>query len=169
MAGDHRATGTAAPLPDGAGLRVAIVSARFNDLVNAQLLDGARRALDRMGVTEIAEEWVPGAYELPLAAQVLARRDDVDAVVALGCVIRGDTPHFDYVAGGAAEGLLSTSLATGVPVIFGVLTTEDLHQALLRADPERMDKGGEAAQAAVEMALLVARVSGGGPLHFGER
>lgn len=151
-------------LPDGTGLRVAIVSARFNDLVTSQLLHGVRRSLGRMGVTEVVEEWVPGAFELPLAAQALARRDDVDAVVALGCVIRGDTPHFDYVAGGAAEGLLSASLATGVPVIFGVLTTEDLHQALLRADPERMDKGGEAAQAAVEMARLVARVSGGGPL-----
>lgn len=167
MAGDHRAGDGPPDLPDGAGLRVAIVSARFNDLVTSQLLDGARRALARMGVTEVAEEWVPGAYELPLAAQVLARRDDVDAVVALGCVIRGDTPHFDYVAGGAAEGLLSASLATEVPVIFGVLTTEDLHQALLRADPERMDKGGEAAVAAVEMARLVSRLSGGGSLRRG--
>jgi len=143
---------------------VAIVSARFNELVTSQLLAGARRALTRLGVTEVAEEWVPGAFELPLAAQVLARRHDVDAVVALGCVIRGDTPHFDYVAGGAAEGLLAASLDTDVPVIFGVLTTEDLHQALLRADPERMDKGGEAAYAAVEMARLVARVSDDGPL-----
>ena len=169
MAGDHRAEGATNSLPDGTGLRVAIVSARFNELVTAQLLNGARRALLRMGVTEVAEEWVPGAFELPLAAQVLARRDDVDAVVALGCVIRGDTPHFDYVAGGAAEGLLSASLTTEVPVIFGVLTTEDLHQALLRADPERMDKGGEAAQAAVDMARLVARVTSGGPLGPGDR
>jgi len=164
MAGDHRAADAALPLPDGSGLRVVIVSARFNDLVTSQLLDGATGALGRMGVTDVAVEWVPGAYELPLAARVLAERDDVDAVVALGCVIRGDTPHFDYVAGGAAQGLLDASLATGTPVIFGVLTTENLHQALLRADPARMDKGGEAAQAAVEMARLVARVSSGGPI-----
>lgn len=164
MAGDHRAAGSEPTLPDGAGLRVVIVSARFNDLVTSQLLAGATAALERMGVASVAVEWVPGAFELPLAARVLAERDDVDAVVALGCVIRGDTPHFDYVAGGAAEGLLQASLATGKPVIFGVLTTENLEQSVVRADPAQMDKGGEAAQAAVEMAVLVGRVSGGGPL-----
>lgn len=164
MAGDHRLEGAGPSLPDGRGLRVAIVCARFNDLVTSQLLEGTLGALRQMGVSEVALEWVPGAYELPLAAQALAGRDDVDAVIALGCVIRGDTPHFDYVAGGAAEGLAKVSLRTGVPVIFGVLTTEDLHQALVRANPAQMDKGGEAAVAAVEMALLVHRVSGGGPL-----
>lgn len=164
MAGDHRAADAPASLPDGTGLRVVVTCARFNDLITSQLLEGARAAFARMGIPEVPVEWVPGAYELPLAAQVLAERADVDAVVALGCVIRGDTPHFDYVAGGAAEGLMEASLATGVPVIFGVLTTEDLEQSLVRADPQQMDKGGEAAQAAVEMALLVARVRGGGPL-----
>lgn len=164
VAGDHRAPGAAAALPDGSGLRVVIVCARFNDLITNQLLDGARRALGSMGVDEVPVAWVPGAYELPLAARVFAARDDVDAVVALGCVIRGDTPHFDYVAGGAAQGLLDASLATGTPVIFGVLTTENLHQALVRADVARMDKGGEAAVAAVEMARLVQRVGSGGPL-----
>lgn len=167
MAGDHRAGGAPAALPDGSGLRVAIVIARFNDLVTSQLLAGATAAFGRLNVSDVAVEWVPGAYELPLAAQALAGRDDVDAVVALGCVIRGDTPHFDYVAGGAADGLLQASLRTGVPVIFGVLTTENLEQSLERADPARMDKGAEAAQAAVEMALLVRRVAGGGPLGSG--
>lgn len=164
MAGDHRAPGAVPPDLDGSGVRVAIIVARFNDLVTSHLLSGARAALAQAGVTDVVVEWVPGAFELPLGARALAERDDVDAVVALGCVIRGDTPHFDFVASGAAEGLLSASLATGVPVVFGVLTTESLEQALVRADPARGNKGAEAALTAVEMAQFVRRVTGGGPL-----
>lgn len=164
MAGDHSAGRAPAPDLNGAGLGVAVVCARFNDLVTGQMLDGALATLARLGVTDVAVEWVPGAYELPLAAAACARRDDVDAVIAIGCVIRGDTPHFDYVAGGAADGLLRASLDTGVPVVFGVLTTENLDQALERCDPAGADKGGEAAETAVEMARLVGRVRGGGPL-----
>jgi 6,7-dimethyl-8-ribityllumazine synthase len=166
MAGNHRAVDSGADLPDGTGLRVGIAVARFNDLVTGMMLDGVRRALAATGVAEadIHQVWVPGAWELPMAAQALARRKDIDAVIALGCVIRGDTPHFDYVAGGAAEGLLRATLDTGTPVILGVLTTEDLRQAVVRADPRREDKGGEVAIAAVEMARLLARLSADEPL-----
>lgn len=164
MAGDHSAGRAPAGDLDGSGLGVAVVCSRFNDLVTGKMLDGALAMLARLGVTDVAVEWVPGAYELALAAEVLAGRDEVDAVIAIGCVIRGDTPHFDYVAGGAADGLLRASLDTGVPVVFGVLTTENLEQALVRCDPTGADKGGEAAATAVEMARLVARVRSGGPL-----
>ena len=166
MAGDHSVGRAPAELPDGSGLRVALVCAAFNDQVTGQMLDGTVARLLALGVGEadISLDWVPGAYELPLGALSLARRPDVDAVIAIGCVIRGDTPHFDYVAGGAAEGLLRASLDSGVPVIFGVLTTENLEQALERSDPARMDKGGEAAEAAVTMARLVSRLGAGGPL-----
>lgn len=166
MAGDHSIGRAPSERPDGTGLRIALVCAAFNDRVTGQMLDGTVERLRSLGVEEsdISLDWVPGAYELPLAALTMARRDDVDAVIAIGCVIRGDTPHFDYVAGGAAEGLLRATLDTGVPVIFGVLTTENLDQALERSDPSRMDKGGEAADAAVTMARLVERVRSGGPL-----
>jgi 6,7-dimethyl-8-ribityllumazine synthase len=169
MAGNHRAvdaSGGPGSVPDGTGVRVGIAIARFNDLVTAMMLDGVRRALAATGVADadIHEVWVPGAWELPLAAQALAARSDIDTVVAIGCVIRGDTPHFDYVAGGAAEGLLRASLDTTTPVMFGVLTTEDLRQAVLRADPAREDKGGEVGYAAVEMARLLARLADDTPL-----
>jgi 6,7-dimethyl-8-ribityllumazine synthase len=166
MAGNHRAEASVGPLPDGSGLRIGVAIARFNDLVTGLMLDGVRRALAATGVAtgDVHEVWVPGAWELPMAAQALARRADIDAVVAIGCVIRGDTPHFDYVAGGAAEGLLRASLDTGTPVIFGVLTTEDLRQAVVRADPAREDKGGEVAVAAVEMARLLGRLADDTPL-----
>ncbi len=161
MAGNHSA-GAPAPRLDGAGIRIAIICARFNDLITSQMLAGVRATLTDLGVApaDVIEEWVPGAYELPLAARWMADRDDVDAVIAIGCVIRGDTPHFDYVAGGAADGLLRASLDTGTPVVFGVLTTETLEQALERSDPQRMDKGGEAALTAVEMVRFVERVAG---------
>jgi 6,7-dimethyl-8-ribityllumazine synthase len=166
MAGNHRADDAAGVLPDGSGLRIGVVVARFNDRITSMMLEGVRRALASAGVAaaDIHVLWVPGAWELPVAAAALAERSDIDAVIAIGCVIRGDTPHFDYVAGGAAEGLLQASLASRTPVIFGVLTTEDLRQAVVRADPAREDKGGEAGLAAVEMARLLARLADDTPL-----
>jgi 6,7-dimethyl-8-ribityllumazine synthase len=141
------------PVLDGAGLRVAIVIARFNSHVTLRLLDGARRGLAAAGVldTDVTVTWVPGAFEVPLAARALAAR--ADAVICLGCVIRGETAHFEHVAGQAAAGIMRVGLDTGKPVIFGVLTTEDLDQALARSMPEpgAHNVGYEAAEAAVEM------------------
>jgi 6,7-dimethyl-8-ribityllumazine synthase len=143
-----------------APLRVALVAARFNDFIVDQLVAGATAAWERHGgeAGNLTLVRVPGAFELPLAARELARTARYDAVVALGCVIRGDTPHFDYVAGEAARGIAQAGYDTGVPVIFGVLTTENADQALERAATDRMDKGGESLEAAVEMALLLREV-----------
>lgn len=138
---------------DGAGRRFAIAVARFNSLVTERLLDGAVDALTRHGVADddITVVWVPGAYELPLACRWLAESKDHDAVVALGTVIRGATPHFDYVCAQAARGVLDASTSTGKPVAFGVLTTETLDQALERAGSKAGNKGSEAAMTALEM------------------
>jgi 6,7-dimethyl-8-ribityllumazine synthase len=143
--------------PSGAGLRVAIVASRFNEIAVRPLLDGALGALARSGVAEadIRVAWVPGSFELPLAAQACAQRGDVDAVVCLGAVIRGDTAHFDYVAGGATNGVLRIGLDARKPVIFGVLTVDTLEQALARAGGHVGNKGAEAATTAVEMANLL--------------
>ena len=138
---------------DCAGKRFAIVAARFYpDLAN-QLVDGARRALRDCKVRDedVALYDVPGCFELPAAASRLIAADCADAVVALGVVIRGETPHFDYVAGECARGIMNVQLATGVPIGFGVLTTENLAQAEERADPKRGDKGYEAAIAAAAL------------------
>lgn len=145
--------------PDAAGLRIAIVAARYNDPIVSQLIDGARQGWRQRGGDEasLRVERVPGAFELPLAARQFALRG-VDAVVALGCVIRGDTAHFDYVAGECARGLQDVMLQTGIPVAFGVLTTENLAQAELRAAPGEMNKGGEAIDTAIAMALLLRRI-----------
>lgn len=142
---------------DGTGIRVAILSARFNDHIVTALRDGARRGLKRLGVvdTDVMEAWVPGAFELPLAAQAIAETGKVDAVLCLGTVIRGDTPHFDYVCGESARGIQNVQLATGVPVMFGVLTVNTEQQALDRSGPGIDNKGDEAAVGAVEMALLL--------------
>lgn len=142
---------------DGTGLRVAILNARFNDHIVTALRDGARRGLKRLGVvdTDVMEAWVPGAFELPLAAQAIAETGKVDAVLCLGTVIRGDTPHFDYVCGESARGIQDVQLATGVPVMFGVLTVNTEQQAIDRSGPGTDNKGDEAAVGAVEMALLL--------------
>lgn len=148
----------AAPELDGAGLRVGIVAARFNDHIVSSLRDGARRALLRAGVKEkhITETWVPGAFELPLAAKAMAINGRVDAVICLGTVIRGDTPHFDYVCDQAAHGIQRAQMDTGVPVMFGVLTVNTEQQARDRVDGIVMtNKGEEAAEGAVEMAMLL--------------
>ena len=148
----------AAPELDGTGLRVGIVAARFNDHIVTSLRDGARRALLRVGVKEknIIEHWVPGAFELPLAAKAFALGGRIDAVICLGAVIRGDTPHFDYVCSEAARGIQQAQLDTGIPVMFGVLTVDTERQALDRVEGIVMtNKGEEAAEGAVEMALLM--------------
>jgi len=141
---------------DGRGLRVAIACARFNGIVCERLLEGALAALARLGVrvedTIVAR--VPGAFELPVAALHLAR-GGADAVVCLGAVIRGETPHFDYVAGAAAGGIARVAEQTGVPVLFGVLTTDTQEQALERSGGRHGNKGAECAEGAVAMANLV--------------
>ena len=131
---------------DARGLNFAVVVARFNGDVTEKLLASARRALDQSGATADVFR-VPGAFELPLAAKILAHTHAYHAIVALGAVIRGDTPHFDYVAGEAARGLQQVALETGLPVAFGVLTTETLVQA-----EARVDKGFDAVMTAIEMA-----------------
>lgn len=145
------------PVLDGAGLKVAVVAARFNSHVTLRLLDGARRGLAACGVADddVTVTWVPGAFEIPSVA--LARALDADAVICLGCVIRGETAHFEHVAGQAAAGIMRVGLDTGKPVMFGVLTTENLEQALARSvpDPGAHNVGYECAEGAVEMAALL--------------
>jgi 6,7-dimethyl-8-ribityllumazine synthase len=139
---------------DGSGLRVAVVCSRFNRLVTDLLLTGALAELDRLGVAseDRTVAWVPGAFELPLAAMAVARTRSYDAVICLGAVIRGETSHYDFVAGECAAGLQRVQLDMGLPVVFGVLTTENLDQALARAGGDVGNKGTEAAMTAVEMA-----------------
>jgi 6,7-dimethyl-8-ribityllumazine synthase len=145
---------------DGAGLRVGLVAARFNDLIVDRLLDGALMALRSHGVADddIVVVRVPGAVEVPLLAQALADRDDVDAVVALGCVIRGATSHYDYVCQMVASGITRVTLDASKPVIFGVLTTETLEQAFDRAGGKLGNKGAEAAVAAIQTASALRAV-----------
>ena len=137
--------------------RIALLASRFNELVVARLIEGARDALLRHGVSDeqLTLVRVPGAFELPLTADKLAASGRFDAIVALGCVIRGDTAHFDYVAGGAANGLMQVSLDHGLPVGFGVLTVETLEQALDRAGAKAGNKGADAALAVIEQLNLV--------------
>lgn len=136
------------------GLRVAVVAARFNRFIVDQLLTGAIDALDRKGIDpdNRAFVWVPGAYELPVVADRFASSGRYDAVVALGAVIRGGTPHFDFVAGECASGLNRVALEYGVPVAFGVLTTETVEQAIERAAPDQGNKGFDVTMAALETA-----------------
>jgi 6,7-dimethyl-8-ribityllumazine synthase len=143
---------------DGKRLRIAVVASRFNETICKRLVDGALDALVRHGVADddISLTWVPGAFEIPSAAQRIAASGEVDAVVAIGAVIRGETAHFDYVAGPAASGVSSASLATGIPIAFGVLTTDTTEQAAERAGGKLGNKGYEAAVTAIEMANLFA-------------
>ncbi len=140
----------------GEGIRVAIVAARFNNFITSHLVEGCKDALGRHGVDPeaIDEAWVPGAFELALVARKLAA-SEYDAVVCLGCVIRGATPHFDYVAGEAAKGVARAAEASGKPVIFGVLTTDSIEQAVERAGTKAGNKGWEAGMAALEMVNLM--------------
>jgi 6,7-dimethyl-8-ribityllumazine synthase len=140
--------------------RVAVVAARFNDFIVSTLLEGALGAWRSHGgaVDKLLVVRVPGAFELPVAVRKLAVCGGFEAVVALGCVIRGDTPHFDFVAGECARGLMTVTLETGVPVVFGVLTVESKEQALERAAINGMNKGGESLETALEMASLFQRL-----------
>ena len=142
------------------GLRFAIVVARFNDFVTEPLRAGAVAALTAAGVSDdgVTTLHVPGSFELPLAAQRAAETGQFDGIVCLGCLIRGATPHFEYIAAAVAHGLTVAAAATGVPMAFGVLTTNSAEEALERAQPGSGNKGWEAAMAAVEMATLLARL-----------
>src|SRR6202142_1452374 len=137
---------------DANGLNFAILVARFNGAITEKLLAGAREALTKAGAKSQQVFYVPGAFELPFAAKKLALRGNFDAIITLGAVIRGGTPHFEYVAGEAARGLQQAGLETGVPVIFGVLTTDNWEQAESRAGGAAGNKGLEAAMTAIEMA-----------------
>ncbi|MGI1822804.1 6,7-dimethyl-8-ribityllumazine synthase [Exiguobacterium sp. TRN 1102] len=144
----------------GEGLKIGIVVGRFNDLITIRLLDGAKDALKRHGVKEedVSLAFVPGAFELPLVAKKMAMSKKYDAVITLGAVIRGATPHFDYVCNEAAKGIAQASYQSEVPVIFGVLTTETIEQAIERAGTKAGNKGWEAATSAIEMANLLKQV-----------
>ncbi len=145
------------------GRSFAIVAARFNDFVVKALLEGALDAIRRHGGDSAAVDvaWVPGSYEIPVAARELAISGRYDAVVCLGAVIRGATAHFDYVAGGVASGISTVALETGIPVIFGVITTETIEQAIERSGTKMGNKGFEAAASAIEMADLMPRLREG--------
>jgi 6,7-dimethyl-8-ribityllumazine synthase len=144
----------------GKSRKIGIVISRFNEFISGKLLEGALDGLKRHGVADedITVAWTPGAFEIPLIARKLAESKKFDAVIALGCVIRGATPHFDYVAGEAAKGVGQASLQTGVPVIFGVLTTDTIEQAIERAGTKSGNKGFDAAMAALEMANLLRKL-----------
>ncbi|RFU67603.1 6,7-dimethyl-8-ribityllumazine synthase [Bacillus sp. V59.32b] len=140
----------------GTGLRIGIVVGRFNEFITNKLLSGAIDGLKRHGVDEgdIDVAWTPGAYEIPMIAKKLVNTENYDAVIGLGTVIRGATTHYDYVSNETAKGIAAVSLETGVPVIFGVLTTENIEQAIERAGTKAGNKGYEAAVSAIEMANL---------------
>ena len=142
----------------GEGLRIAIVVARFNDFITSRLLEGTRAALESHGVPDdaVTVASVPGSFELPLAAKKLAESGNYHAVICLGAVIRGETDHYEHVAGEAAKGIAAASLSSGRPVIFGVLTTDTLEQAINRAGGKQGNNGYSAGIAAIEMANLLA-------------
>lgn len=138
-------------------LKIGIVASRFNEFITSKLLDGAMDAIKRHGATENDVEiaWVPGAFEIPVIAKKMAESGKYNAVVCLGTVIRGATPHFDYIAAEVSKGIASVGLQTGVPVIFGVITTESIEQAIERAGTKAGNKGFDAAESAIEMANLI--------------
>lgn len=142
----------------GTGLKIGIVVGRFNEFINSKLVDGAMDGLLRHGVEDenIDTVWVPGAFEVPFIAKKLAEKGEYDAVIGLGTVIRGSTTHYDYVCNEAAKGIAQVGLQTGVPVIFGVVTTESIEQAIERSGTKAGNKGYDAAISAIEMANLTA-------------
>lgn len=140
----------------GTGLKIGIVVSRFNEFITSKLLGGAEDALKRHGVNEddVTVVWVPGAFEIPLAAKKLADLGGFDAIITLGTVIRGSTPHFEYVSNEVAKGVANTGMQSGIPAIFGVLTTDTIEQAIERAGTKAGNKGYEAAVGAIEMGNL---------------
>lgn len=148
---------------DGQGLRVAVVVARFNEFVTRQLLAGALETLGRHGVRDddIGVAWVPGSFELPVVAKTLAQSGRYDSVICLGAVIRGETDHYEMVAGQSSSGIASVGLETGIPTIFGVLTADNMDQAINRAGGKSGNIGSNAAVAAVETARLVQSIKTG--------
>ena len=140
----------------GTGLKIGIVISRFNEFITSKLLGGALDALNRHGVRDEDVEiaWVPGAFEIPITADKMASSGKYDAVICLGAVIRGATPHFDYIAAEASKGVANVGLKTGLPVIFGVVTTDTIEQAIERAGTKAGNKGADAAVTAIEMADL---------------
>lgn len=151
--GSHNAT----------GLRVGVVVAKFNKFVTSKLLSSCLDGLTKHGVNEddIEVVRVPGAFEIPLVARTLAKSARFDAVICLGAVIRGDTPHFDYISAEASRGIGQAALDADVPIIFGVLTTDTVAQAIERSDPAKFNRGGEAAKSAIEMATVMRMLKGG--------
>lgn len=145
----------------GKGLKIGIVVSRFNEFISGKLLEGALDALRRHDTTEddIEVAWVPGSYEIPLVAKKMTNTNQYDAVICLGAVIRGSTPHFDYVASEVAKGVALVGLETGKPVIFGVITTDTIEQAIERAGTKSGNKGFDAAMSAIEMADLLRQIS----------
>jgi 6,7-dimethyl-8-ribityllumazine synthase len=141
----------------GEGLKFGIVVARFNDFITNKMLEGAQDALLRHGVNEddIEITWVPGCFEIPLVAQKLANTKRYDAVICLGAVIRGGTPHFEYVASEVSKGIAQVGLNTGIPVIYGIITADTLEQAIERAGTKQGNEGTKAANTAIEMANLM--------------
>ncbi len=142
--------------------RFAIVASRFNEFITSRLLSAAIDTLERHGCPRenITTVWVPGAWEIPLTAKKAAMTGRFDAVICLGCVMRGDTPHFEYVAGEAAKGIAQAGMETNVPIVFGVLTTDTLEQAIERAGAKAGNKGADAAMTAIEMTNLFAKLDG---------
>jgi len=147
---------------DAKGRRLAVVAAIFNEMVVSKLVEGALACLRQHGVTEddLIVVWAPGAFELPLLAKRLAESGRFDAVICLGAVVRGETPHFDYVAAETARGMQQVSLSTGVPVVFGVLTTDNVAQALDRAGGKHGNKGWDSAMAAMQMVSVLDQLPG---------
>jgi len=146
---------------DGRGLRVAVVVSRFNEATTRLLLEGALDGLRRCGVEEVDVAWVPGAFEIPPVASHLARSGRYQAVVCLGAVVRGETPHFEYVAGQSAAGIARVGLEAGLPVVYGVVTADNTEQAAERAGGKAGNRGRDAALVAVEMATLLRALQGG--------
>jgi 6,7-dimethyl-8-ribityllumazine synthase len=150
---------------NGAGLNIGIVVSRFNEIITKSLLDGALDTLKRHSVEahDISIAWVPGAYEIPLAAQVMARSQKHHAIICLGAVIRGATSHFDYVAGQSASGVLTASLQTEIPILYGILTTDTIEQAIERSGTKCGNKGRDVAVAAIEMVNLLSSLKASEP------
>lgn len=145
----------------GEGIRLGIVASRFNEFITQRLVGGAFDAAKRLGVSDDALElvWVPGAFEIPMVAKKMAESGRYDAVVCIGTVIRGNTPHFEYVASEVAKGLAQTARETGIPTIFGVITSDNIEQAIERAGTKAGNKGWDAVMAAVEMANLLKAIN----------